>query len=129
MSTPRNINAWIGAPLAAPVALLVGSAIWYLSAFGTEGLAVRLLWQSVMCFWVLLGSLLLSPVVFYALDHLRVRRPSKTVLLLAALLGAGFFAALFLAGQVTTSMPWLVAATIVGLATNGLVFMWAHIEP
>jgi hypothetical protein len=131
----RNISSGIGtyalASLATPVAVWFGGALFFVAKFGVEGFVVRILWHTLLCIYITLGSLLFSfPLL--ALRRVRVQVSiTKQVLWPSVVcLGALSTTSLFLyTGRTTPDQAgfWpCIGFFLFGLALNGLVFLWLN---
>lgn len=117
-----DLPNWFLALLAAPVALLIGSALWYAFAFGAHGLGTRLLWQSIIVFYACLASYALSPLVFALLRRRRLFTTSRATFLLVVAATAVAFTVAFLSWQSAGSWVSITLAVLLGVLLNVLVF-------
>jgi len=117
-----NLPTWFVAPLAAPVALLIGSALWYAFAFGADGFGTRLLWQSVIVLYTCLASYALSPPVFALIRTRRFGTVSPAASAVAVVATAIAFIAAFLSWQTVGSLLSIALAVLLGVSLNALVF-------
>jgi hypothetical protein len=120
--TASDLPNWFLAPLAAPAVLLVGSALWYVFAFGVNGLGTRLLWQSVMVFYACLASYVVSPLVFALLRGRRLLTTSRAASVFAVATTAVAFTVAFLSWQSVGSLLSIALAVLLGILLNALVF-------
>jgi hypothetical protein len=121
-SSASDLPTWFLAPLAAPVTLLIGSALWYAFAFGVDGFGTRLLWQSVIVLYTCLASYALSPPVFVLIRTRRLVTVSPTASAVAVVATAVGFIVAFLSWQTVGSLLSIALAVLLGVSLNALVF-------
>lgn len=129
--TSSEVATYTLASLATPVAVWLGSTLFFVVKLGGEGFVERLFWHTLLCLYIALGSIFFS---FPLLALSRVRIHSSIIKQIehvfwpsSVSLGAILTTALFLYFNSTAtdqSGIWpSIGFFLCGLALNGLVFL------
>jgi hypothetical protein len=116
------------ASLATPVAVWLGSTLFYVVKLGGEGFVVRVFWHTILCFYIAFGSMVFS---FPILSLRRVRIHAfilkqafwPSAVCLVALLTTTLFLYTGRTTPVQSGIWPSMGFFLFGLALNGLVFL------